>query len=209
MKTAVIYSRVSDTRGRQSTERQLVDLGRYAGRNEYQVLRTFSENVSGMARNKNRAILEECITFCIDNQVDTLLLTEVSRLGRNTLEILKTLERLHDNGISVYIQNLNLETLLPEKKVNPVASIVMVILGELGGIEWRGISDRLNSGRKLYIEKGGKLGRKPGSKKTTEQKREEYKEVITLLGKGYSIRNIAKLTGISASTIQRVKKELL
>ena len=51
------------------------------------------------------------------------------------------------------------------------------------------------------------MGRKPGSVKTSEQKREEYKEVISLLKKGYAIRNVAKLSGISISTVQRIKKE--
>ena len=66
---------------------------------------------------------------------------------------------------------------------------------------------RLNSGRDSYIANGGKLGRKPGSVKTTEQKREEYKEVISLLRKGYSVRNVAKLSGVSVSTVQRIKRE--
>ncbi|WP_196065321.1 helix-turn-helix domain-containing protein, partial [Bacteroides cellulosilyticus] len=64
---------------------------------------------------------------------------------------------------------------------------------------------RLNSGRSNYIAKGGKLGRKTGSIKTEEKKREEYKEVIQLLKKGYSVRNVAKLQGIGISTVQRVK----
>ena len=71
------------------------------------------------------------------------------------------------------------------------------------------IQYRLNSGRAQYVRNGGKLGRKQGSTKTEEQKREEYKEVLTLLRKGYSIRNTAKLTGVSVSTVQRVKKEFL
>ena len=52
---------------------------------------------------------------------------------------------------------------------------------------------RLNSGRESYIANGGKLGRKKGSIKTTEQKKEEYKEIISLLKRGYSVRNTAKL----------------
>ena len=78
---------------------------------------------------------------------------------------------------------------------------------EMANIERSNIVYRLNSGRDSYIKNGGKLGRKPGSVKTSEQKREEYKEVISLLKKGYAIRNVAKLSGVSVSTIQRIKKE--
>ena len=65
---------------------------------------------------------------------------------------------------------------------------------------------RLQSGRKRYIEKGGKLGRKVSSVKTEEQIRTEYREVISLLRKGYSIRDVAKLSGKGGSTVQRVKR---
>lgn len=82
-------------------------------------------------------------------------------------------------------------------------------VGELAAIERQGIIDRLNSGRELYIQKGGRLGRKPGSRKTAEQRKEEYREAIALLKKGYSIRNVAKLTGKAVSTIQQVKKTSL
>ena len=82
-------------------------------------------------------------------------------------------------------------------------------LGELAAIERQGIIDRLNSGRELYIQKGGRLGRKPGSRKTAEQRKEEYREAIALLKKGYSIRNVAKLTGKAVSTIQQVKKDFI
>ena len=206
-KTAVIYSRVSSPGKRQSTERQLVDLEKYAEYNSYQVLKCFSENISGVKKNENRKILQECIDFCILNAVDTLLLTEISRLGRSTLEILKTLDKLHAKKISVYIQNLNIETLRPDKTINPLSSLVTTLLGELAGLERQGIIDRLNSGRNLYIEKGGRLGRNVGSKKTLEQKKEEYKEAISLLKKGYSIRNVAKLTNKAPATIQSIKTE--
>ena len=190
----VIYSRVSSQSARQSTERQVVDLERFA---------------SGRKANVDRPVLSRCLEYCIDsqNQVDILLLSEISRLGRSTLEILKALDILHTHKICVYIQNLNLETLRPDKTVNPLSSLVTTLLGELAAMERQGIIERLNSGRELYIEKGGRLGRRPGSKKSLEQKREEYKEAISLLRKGYSIRNVAKLTNKSVSTILNVKKE--
>ncbi len=66
---------------------------------------------------------------------------------------------------------------------------------------------RLNSGRDSYIANGGKLGRRKGSCKSTERKKEEYKEVISLLKRGYSVRNTATLANVSVSTVQRVKRE--
>ena len=205
----VIYSRVSSQSVRQSTERQVVDLERFATGRGDKVVAVFEEKVSGRKANVDRPVLSRCLEYCIDpqNQVDMLLLSEISRLGRSTLEILKALDILHTHKVCVYIQNLNLQTLRPDKTVNPLSSLVTTLLGELAAMERQGIIDRLNSGRELYIEKGGRLGRRPGSKKSLEQKREEYKEAISLLKKGYSIRNVAKLTNKSVSTILSIKKE--
>ena len=205
----VIYSRVSSQSARQSTERQVVDLERFATGRGDKVVAVFEEKVSGRKANVVRPVLSRCLEYCIDpqNQVDMLLLSEISRLGRSTLEILKALDILHTHKVCVYIQNLNLETLRPDKTVNPLSSLVTTLLGELAAMERQGIIDRLNSGRELYIEKGGRLGRRPGSKKSLEQKREEYKEAISLLKKGYSIRNVAKLTNKSVSTILSIKKD--
>lgn len=207
----VIYSRVSSQSARQSTERQVIDLERFATGRGDKVVAVFEEKISGRKSNVDRPVLSRCLEYCIDpqNQVDMLLLSEISRLGRSTLEILKALDILHIHKVCVYIQNLNLETLRPDKTVNPLSSLVTTLLGELAAMERQGIIDRLNSGRELYIEKGGRLGRRPGSKKSLEQKRVEYKEAISLLKKGYSIRNVAKLTGKSVSTIQTIKKEFL
>lgn len=205
----VIYSRVSSQSARQSTERQVVDLERFATGRGDKVVAVFEEKVSGRKANVDRPVLSRCLEYCIEpqNQVDMLLLSEISRLGRSTLEILKALNILHTHKVCVYIQNLNLETLRPDKTVNPLSSLVTTLLGELAAMERQGIIDRLNSGRELYIEKGGRLGRRPGSKKSLEQKREEYKEAISLLKKGYSIRNVAKLTNKSVSTILSIKKD--
>lgn len=85
---------------------------------------------------------------------------------------------------------------------------MIVALSTCAQLERDNISFRLQSGRKRYIEKGGKLGRKVGSVKTAEQMKAEYREVISLLRKGYSIRDVAKLSGKGVSTVQRVKRLL-
>ena len=89
------------------------------------------------------------------------------------------------------------------------APIMIATLSTCAQLERDNISFRLQSGRKRYIEKGGRLGRKKGSIKTVNQKREEYREVIEYLKKGYTIRDVAKLCGKGVSTVQRVKKEFV
>ena len=206
MKTnAVIYARVSSVSDRQDTARQIQDLTRYANAQEIEVVSIFEEHISGAKKNEERQVLTDCLEYCTANPVNYLLLSELSRLGRSTLQVLRSLEILHEAKVSVYIQNLGLYTLQTDGKVNPIVSILITILAEMSNIERSNIVYRLNSGRSNYIAKGGKLGRKTGSIKTEEKKREEYKEVIQLLKKGYSVRNVAKLQGIGISTVQRVK----
>ena len=202
---AVIYARVSSVSDRQDTSRQIEDLRKYANLRDIEVVATFEEHISGAKKNEERQILTDCLDYCTTHSVHYLLLSELSRLGRSTLQVLRSLEVLHEAKVSVYIQNLGLYTLQPDGKVNPIVSILITILAEMSNIERSNIVYRLNSGRSNYIAKGGKLGRKTGSIKTEEKKREEYKEVIQLLKKGYSVRNVAKLQGIGISTVQRVK----
>ena len=115
-------------------------------------------------------------------------------------------QQLIDSVINLYIQKEQL--ILLDEKGHPslFAPIMIATLSTCAQLERDNISFRLQSGRKRYIEKGGKLGRKVGSVKTEEQMKAEYREVINLLRKGYSIRDVAKLSGKGISTVQRVKK---
>lgn len=208
-KTAVIYARVSSNNDRQDTSRQIKDLENYAKSQNIEIVNIYEEHISGAKKIEERQILGECLKYCKRKSVNFLLLSELSRLGRSTLQVLRSLEMLHESKVSVYIQNLGLYTLQPNGEVNPIASIMVTVLAEMANIERSNIQYRLNSGRANYISNGGKLGRKTGSTKTEEKKREEYKETIILLKKGYSVRNIAKLQGIGISTVQRIKNQFL
>ena len=209
IKKAVIYARVSSTGDRQDTGRQIKDLENYAKSQNIRIVKTYEEHISGAKRIEERQVLTECLEYCTRNSVDFLLLSELSRLGRSTLQVLRSLEILHEAKVSVYIQNLGLYTLQADGKVNPIASIMVTVLAEMANIERSNIQYRLNSGRANYIAHGGKLGRKKGSTKPEEKLREEYKETIALLKKGYSIRNIARLQGIGISTVQRIKNQFI
>lgn len=206
---AVIYARVSSQTDRQDTARQVADLKRFALSQEMEIVKTFEEHISGAKRIEEREILTQCLEYCKNNSVNYLLISELSRLGRSTLQVLRSLEILHEAKVCVYIQNIGLYSLQPNGEVNPVASIMITILAEMSNIERSNIQYRLNSGRQQYIDRGGKLGRRKGSVKTIEQKKEEYREVISLLKRGYSIRNVARLTGFSIQTVQTVKNQFV
>lgn len=206
---AVIYARVSSNNDRQDTTRQIEDLRKYAVSQNIEIVNVFQEHISGAKKNEERQVLTDCLEYCTQHSVDYLLLSELSRLGRSTLQVLRSLEILHEAKVSVYIQNLGLYTLQTDGKVNPIVSMLTTLLAEMGSIERSNIQYRLNSGRANYIAKGGKLGRRKGSIKTEDKKKEEYRDTIALLKKGYSIRNVAKLQSIGISTVQRIKNQFI
>ena len=205
--TAVIYARVSSIGDRQNTDRQISDLLDYVSFKNLEISKIYEEHISGAKKNTERPILQEAIEYCKTNHISILLVSELSRLGRNAFEVLATVKDLIDSGINLYMQKEQLTLLDAEGKPTMFAPIMIATLSTCAQLERENIKFRLNSGRKLYIERGGKLGRKVGSVKTIEQKREEYRDIISYLKRGYSVRNVAKLCNKGISTVQRVKKE--
>ena len=204
---AVIYARVSSVGDRQNTDRQISDLLEYVNYQKLELSKVFKEHISGAKKNSERPVFQQAIEYCKANDVAILLVSELSRLGRNAFEVLATVKDLIDSGINLYMQKEQLTLLDTEGKPTMFAPIMIATLSTCAQLERENIKFRLNSGRKLYIERGGKLGRKIGSVKTTEQKREEHKDIISYLRRGYSVRNVAKLTNKGISTVQRIKTE--
>lgn len=207
--TAVIYARVSSVNDRQDTSRQVSDLQKYADAQCVKIVNIYEEHISGAKKIEEREVLTECLRYCVAKRPNYLLISELSRLGRSTLQVLRSLEILHEAKVSVFIQNIGLYSLQPNGEINPITSILITVLSEVAAIERTNIRYRLESGRQKYIADGGKLGRKQGSIKSMEQRKEEYKEVISLLRRNYSVRNVAKLTGHSLQTIQTVKNQFI
>ena len=211
---AIIYARVSSSGNleyRQNTDRQVLDLKEYAGYKGYDLVEVFNEHISGAKKNSDRPVLVEAIDKCkelseLKDARVILLVSELSRVGRNAFEVLETIKTLVDNGINLYLQKEQMTLLDDQGKPSLFAPIMLATLSTCAQLERENITFRLNSGRRIYIENGGKLGRPKGSVKTNEKKLEEYKEVITLLKKNYTIRDVSKLSGKSISSVQRVKK---
>ena len=207
MTTAVIYARVSSVGDRQSTYRQVSDLVDYSTKNGLSVERVFEEHISGATKNEDRAVLCECLKFCVTNKIDTLLISELSRLGRNVDEVLANVKFCKDNHLNIYFQKEHLSLFNADGSKNPFLTIFISVLGTCAEMERDNIKFRLNSGLRRYVANGGRIGRKQGSTKSKEKKQEEYAKVIKLLKSGQSVRNTAKLCEVGISTVQRVKKE--
>ena len=203
---AVIYARVSSSGDRQNTDRQVSDLTAYAVGMSYEVCEVFTEHVSGAKKNQDRPVLQKCMEYCKQNSIDILLISELSRLGRNAFEVLASVKELLDCGINIFMQKEQMTLLDGEGKPSMIAPVMIAILSTCAELERDNIQYRLKSGYNNYREKGGKVGRKPGSVKSVEKLKDEYREVIKELEKGESIRRTAKLHDVSISTVQRIKK---
>ena len=208
MKTAIIYARVSSAgsqESRQSNERQINSLSEYASLNGYEVEKAFEEHLSGGKKNSERSGLIECLNYARDNKIQTILVSELSRFGRQIWEVLESIKFCVDNGINVYFQKEGLE-LFDGNKVNGVMAIYISCLSFCAEKERENIAFRLAQGREMAIQKGVKMGRKVGSIKTLDTLQNEYGHVIKALKRGHSVRNTAKICEVSTSTVQRVKK---
>jgi len=200
---AVIYSRVSTST--QDTKRQSDELMDYASKMKMEVVKVFEEKISGAKRNDERPVLMEMIQFIKKNKIEKVLCWELSRIGRNSLEVLKTIQLLNENQISLYIKNFNIETLNEKKEVNPLSQFMVQILTSVSEMERTQIRQRIKSGYDSFRNQGGKVGRKKGYTKDKETLLQEHKDIIKFLRQGQSVRNIMKLTGKSSGTVQKVK----
>ena len=206
-KTAVIYARVSSSGDRQSTDRQVADLRAFATREGFEVLEVFSENCSG-AR-EDRPELLRCVEYLKRGECSTLLVSEISRLGRSVKGVVNTIDELTRAKVNIYLQDINLYTLLPDGSENPLAKVILTVLALGAEIERQSIVRRLISGRERAKEKGVKMGRPKGSMMSNQELLNKYPEVVKKLRKGRSIREIAKICDVSPSTVQRIKRAML
>ena len=207
--TAVIYARVSSLNDRQDTSRQIRDLEILAKEKSLTVVNIYEEHISGAKKTQERPILTECLQYCISNHVSVLLVSELSRLGRNVDDVLSNVKLCKENHLNVYFQKEQLSIFGADGKEHPFLTIFIAVLGTCAEMERENIKFRLNSGKAQFIAKGGKVGRKNGYKKPDEKFREEYAAVIKQLRKGYPIRMVAASCGVGISTVQRIKKKFI
>ena len=152
MEKVAILARVS-TQG-QDYERQVVELTDYCQRMNWEVVKVFANKVSGASKNADREEITSLVEYVKEHQIDRVVCLEISRLGRNTLEALKVINYLNEQGVCLHIKNYNLNTLNPDGTPDLVGSLICTILLEIASMERLTIRERMVSGRDQYIARG-------------------------------------------------------
>ena len=176
-------------------------------KNEYD-LTLFDKGVSGKIPFSEREGGIKLTTLVHEGKVTEVVVEELSRLGRNTIDTLTTLKFFEDNGVNVVVKSMgNLQSMVNGKK-NPIWNLITSVMSSLYELERENILERTEMGRKMYVMNGGKLGRKIG---TTENRsdflnKEKTQKILSLLEKGKSVRDISGRLGVSTKTVVKVRK---
>ena len=174
-------------------------------------LTLFDKGVSGKIPFSEREKGIELTQLVQNGEVDEVVVEELSRLGRNTIDTLTTLKFFEENGVNVVVNSMgNLQSMVNGKK-NPIWNLITSVMSSLYELERENILERTEMGRKMYVMNGGKLGRKIGTTESRNDflKKERTQKIISLLDKGKSVRDISSRLGVSPKTIVKVRKYLV
>ena len=209
MTKAVIYSRVSSEGNRQDTERQTNELKEYANKMGYEIVGVYEEKISGYKKNEDRPIFSKMLDEIEKGYIDRILIWELSRIGRSVIQSLQNIQLLTVKKVSIYIKNFNLETLNEDKTPNALSMFMVQILFSVANMEAQLTKSRMVSGYQNHIKNGGKVGRKVGSIETEEETIQKHSEIVKLLKKKLTIRQISGITNKSTNTVLKVKSTAL
>ena len=205
MEKGAIFVRVS--KREQDYQRQLEDLRVVAQTQKVEIVKEIAEKISGAKNNEERDGVQELLRLAQRGIIQKVLVQEVSRLGRSTVEVLKVLEELTSLNVSVYVQNFGFETLKSGKR-NPIAQFMFTLLAEFARMERETLRERILSGMEEARRQGKHLGRPDGSLENKETFLKKYPSVVRNLRQGISVRKTAKICDTSINTVRKVNDYL-
>ena len=191
---AVIYARVSTAD--QSCARQVAELTAFAQRSGYELLDVFKESASGTS--SNRAVRNKVLDLAQARRIDAVLVSELSRWGRSTQDLLETLNRLAGWKVSVVAMNG-----MTFELDSPHGRMMATFLAGVAQFERDLISERVKSGLAAARARGKKLGRQPGQRPKSDKL---SPKVMKAVDEGRSYRWIARDLGISKNTVTAIVK---
>jgi DNA invertase Pin-like site-specific DNA recombinase len=164
------------------------------------------DKVSGNIAFKDRPQGAELTKLIKQGMVTELVVEEFSRLGRNTGDVIITLDWLEQSGINVIVRNIGLQS-RPNGVKNPIWKMISSVMSSLYEMELNNIKERTAVGRIVYVQRGGILGRPKGTQESekTFLEKDYSKQISRCLSKGLTIRETAKVVGVSPTTVMKVK----
>ena len=165
------------------------------------------DRVSGSVSFKERPKGQELTKMVEQGKISELWVEEFSRLGRNTGDVINTLEWLEEMKVNVVVRNIGLQS-RPNGQKNPIWKMISSVMSSLYEMELENIKERTMVGRKVYVQNGGRLGRPEGTKETEKDflEKPQTKEIIKNLKKGLTIKDICKIVDCSNKTIIKTKR---
>ncbi len=165
------------------------------------------DKVSGTIPFNERPKGIELVNLVKNKRVSELVVEEFSRLGRNTGDVIRTLEWLEEHEVNVVIRNLGLQS-RPNGKKNPIWKMISSVMSSLYEMELENIKERTMVGRQVYVQKGGRLGRPDGTSESTKQflSKPKNQDIVKLLERGLKYSEIQKILVCSPKTIKKVKE---
>ena len=201
---ACLFIRVSTAQ--QDYDRQISDLTEYCQQKGYMITKVIATKITGTKTLADRQDLQELLAAANRNEFQKVIVSEISRIGRNARDIRNTIDELHKKKVAVVFKNLGgLESIDENSNESFVTNIIISIYAELAQEEKRILSDRIRSGLNEARRKGKKIGRASGVDDINKVKK-KYSKLIVDLQKGNSLTECCKLHGVSRNTVIKVKK---
>lgn len=189
---AAIYCRVSTQD--QSCERQERDLAAFAQRAGYEVVGIYKETASGVKLDRGER--SKVMALAQARQLDAVLVTELSRWGRSTTDLLATLRELEARRVSlVALNGMTFDLATPHGRM------LATVLAGIAEFERELIQERIRSGIAAAKARGKKLGRQPGQRPKSDRL---ASKVLTLVAQGRSYRLIGREVGLSKNTVAEI-----
>ena len=169
----------------------------------------YIDKISGSIPFSKRPQALKLLKDILAKKINYVSISSIDRLGRNTLDVLQTIEQLHLQNICLKVDNLGLESLTNGKE-NPTFKLIISVLANISEMERNSILERQKEGISIAKAKGTYLGRVKNTFESPEKFLSKYPGVVNYLNKKKSptIVEIAKLTDCSKNTVQKVKKTL-
>ena len=170
--------------------------------------RTYQDKVSGIIPFAERPSGGRLLDDCKRATIGEVHFWELSRLGRDTFDVLATIQFFLKAGIQVIVAKENIRLLDDSGKLNPTASIIVAVLSALTGIERANIRERQSEGIAVAKARGKYVGRRHGTTESAERFLSKPKsvQIVKMLDQEYPIIHVATLLNVSTTTVCKVSR---